>query len=297
MNYQVSHTTTYEYTEPVALCHNLAHLTPRTVDRQRCQHSSLAIEPSPDFISERVDYFGNPAIFFAVQKPHRKLIVNARHFIEVTPQAAAGPPATPSWENVRHQLQNDRSPAVLDSYQMVFDARYARASPEAAAYARPSFDPGRPLFDAVLDLTRRIHHDFLYDPRATTVATPLQEVFAHRRGVCQDFAHLQIACLRSLGLAARYISGYLCTQGQTGQNRLVGADASHAWVAVFCPGHGWLDVDPTNNQIPGVNHLVLAWGRDYDDVSPIRGVILGGGNHTVKVGVDVVRQHDGELRP
>jgi transglutaminase-like putative cysteine protease len=236
----------------------------------------------------RLDYFGNPASFFTVQEPHRQLTITAVHVIEVIPPAVPDPTATPPWETVRDLLARDRGPAAVEACQFVFDSPYVHASPELTAYAAVSFDPGRPLLQAVLDLTGRIHTEFRYDPRATTLATPLQEVFANRRGVCQDFAHLQIACLRSQGLAARYISGYLCTMAPPGRERLVGADASHAWLSVYCPGHGWIDIDPTNNVIPSDKHVLLAWGRDYDDVSPIKGVILGGGQHTVKVAVDVV---------
>jgi transglutaminase-like putative cysteine protease len=190
---------------------------------------------------------------------------------------------------VRDQLPADRNPTVLDAYQFVFDSRYVRSSAELADYARPSFTPGRPMLDAVLDLTRRVHQDFRYDQRATTVTTPLREVFAQRRGVCQDFAHLEIGCLRSLGLAARYVSGYLCTDPPPDQVRLVGADATHAWLSVYCREFGWIDVDPTNDRMPSDQHILLAWGRDYDDVSPIKGVILGGGQHVVKVAVEVTR--------
>jgi len=224
-----------------------------------------------------------------VQEPHRRLEVTASHLIDLTPRPTPEPAQTPPWEKVRDVLRSRRNPEYLQAYQFVFDSRYARSSSDLADYARSSFAPDRPLLEAAFDLTARIHRDFQYDPRATTVATPLGEVFARRRGVCQDFAHLQIACLRSLGLAARYVSGYLCTRQPGGQcgPRLVGADASHAWIALFCGEHRWIGLDATNNVIPQGHHLVLAWGRDFDDVSPIKGVILGGGVHGVKVSVDV----------
>ncbi len=287
MQYQVTHTTTYAYSDAVSLCQNLAHLTPRTAPGQRCLKTHLEIAPEPAVRSELVDYFGNPATFFNVQQPHRELVVHAEHLIELNPPAPADPSASPQWESVRDGLRCDRSPDALDAYQFVFASRYTPLRPELHTYALQSFPPNRPLREAVLDLTGRIYRDFIYDPRATTVATPLQEVFAKRRGVCQDFAHLQLACLRSLGLAARYVSGYLST-ASPGQRRLVGADATHAWLSVYSPGLAWLDVDPTNNLVPSGKHLLLAWGRDYDDVSPIKGVILGGGKHSVRVAVDVV---------
>ena len=287
MQYQVTHITTYQYSEPVSLCQNLAHLTPRDVPVQHCLHTALSITPQPAVLSDRLDYFGNPSTFFTVQEPHRELVVTAAHLIQLSPRAAVDPSQSPPWEEVRDLLAADRSTATLEAYQFVFGSRYTQPSPELAMYAIPSFPAGRPLLEAVLELTTRIHRDFVYDARATTVATPLQEVFAKRRGVCQDFAHLEIACLRSLGLAARYVSGYLCTSQQPGQRRLVGADASHAWLSVWCPRLGWVDVDPTNGVMPSDRHLLLAWGRDYDDVSPVKGVILGGGQHAVHVSVDV----------
>jgi transglutaminase-like putative cysteine protease len=196
------------------------------------------------------------------------------------------------WEDVRTFLQAGRDDTTLDAYQYAFDSPYVARGAELAEFAAPSFAPGRPLLDALLDLSQRIHAEFHYDPEATVTATPLKEVLELRRGVCQDFAHLAIGCLRSVGLAARYISGYLLTNPPPGQAKLVGADASHAWLAVYFPEHGWLEVDPTNNLMPHDRHIVLAWGRDYDDVSPIKGVILGGGQHTVTVAVDVTPRGD-----
>jgi transglutaminase-like putative cysteine protease len=191
------------------------------------------------------------------------------------------------WEAVVESLVTDHSDAGLDAYQFVFDSQRVAASRELADYAATSFPEGRPLLEAVLDLTRNIHQDFRFDTKATEVSTPLQEFFQKRRGVCQDFAHLQIACLRSLGLAARYMSGYLRTMPPAGQPRLVGADASHAWCSIWNPGAGWVDFDPTNNCVPTDGHITVAWGRDYSDVSPIHGVLLGGAKHTLDVGVDV----------
>jgi transglutaminase-like putative cysteine protease len=287
--YRVIHTTTYEYTEPVSLCQNVAHLTPREGPGQTCLESSLAIHPLPAVVVERVDYFGNPSTFFAVQEPHRELKMTAVHRVEVVPRLQPDPSVTPQWEQVRDLLKIDRSRDVLDASQFVCDSRYIKAAPELAEYAMTSFGEGRRILDAALDLTARIHADFEYDPQSTTVATALSEVFAQRCGVCQDFAHLQIACLRSIGLAARYVSGYLSTEPPPGCVPLIGADATHAWLSIFCPGLGWIDLDPTNNQIPAEGHILLAWGRDYDDVSPVKGVVLGGGHHSVDVAVQVER--------
>ena len=283
--YAVTHVTTYTYTEPVSLCQNLAHLAVRACDRQQAEPSSLVIAPEPAVVEERHDYFGNPTHHFTIQEPHRELTVTATHSVSVFPTS---PPAiTPPWEQVRDRLGRDHSPAWLDAGQFAFDSRYAAADPRYAEYAADSFTPGRPILNAALDLVHRVHSEFAYDPRATTVATPVAEVFADRRGVCQDFAHFLLACFRSLGLAARYVSGYLSTVPPPGRPRLVGADATHAWVSLWCGDAGWVDLDPTNDQVPTDRHILLAWGRDYDDVSPLKGVILGGGQHKVKVSVEV----------
>jgi transglutaminase-like putative cysteine protease len=287
MLYRVVHTTAYQYTVPVALCHNSLHLQPRHCPRQTCHEQRVQVRPDPGVLQTQVDYFGNPVLFFTIQEPHTSLTITAESRLEVHPPEPIALERVPAWEAVRDQLRHDRSPPTLDAYQFVFDSRYVQRHDELSQYAAPSFFPGRPLVEAVLDLTQRIYREFQYDQRATTVSTPIREVLAHRRGVCQDFAHLQIGCLRSLGLAARYVSGYLVTDPPPGQDRLVGADASHAWLSVYCPSIGWIDLDPTNNQIPSDRHLTLAWGRDYDDVSPVRGIVLGGGRHTLNVTVDV----------
>jgi transglutaminase-like putative cysteine protease len=286
MHYRITHITTYDYADSVAVCQNIAHLMPRDADRQTHGESVLEIEPEPAILEERIDYFGNPTTYFTVQENHKTLRVKVSHEVRVKPQL---PPVTESasWESVRDRLKTDRSSEWLTAYEYTFDSRYCAAAADFAEYARVSFTPGRPIHEAGLDLTKRIFTEFIYDPVATTIATPVREVFKSRRGVCQDFAHLQIACLRSLGLAARYISGYLSTVAPPGRPRLIGADATHAWVSLYTGDTGWLDLDPTNNQIPGDRHILLAWGRDYEDVSPIRGVILGGGQHTVTVNVDV----------
>ncbi len=287
MLYQITHTTTYEYSSSVTLCQNLAHLTPRETAEQHCRRTTLLIQPQPAVLSSRADYFGNLLTFFAVQEPHRTLSITASHEVEVIPRAAIDPTQTLGWEAVRDRLRTNRDAVSLEAYQFAFPSRHVPFNAELADYARPSFTPGRPLLEGVLELTERIHRDFEYDPKATTIATPVSEVFKQRRGVCQDFSHLQIACLRSLGLAARYVSGYLRTMPAPGKPRLIGADATHAWVSVFCPDSGWQEVDPTNNVQPSDKHLVLGWGRDFEDVSPLKGVILGGEQHSVGVSVDV----------
>jgi transglutaminase-like putative cysteine protease len=287
MIYKIVHRTTYKYKYPVSVGNHVACLRPRPMAHHQLAHSELRIQPRPATRTERVDFFGNILCFFTIQEPHRELVVEARSKVIMEAKATPWPALPIPWEEVANSVLNDHSPAGLEACQFGFESPRIRVRPEFAAYALQSFTPGRPMPEALLDLTARIHRDFRFDSKVTNVRTPTEEVFRKRRGVCQDFAHLQIACLRSLNLAARYVSGYLRTYPPPGQSRLVGADASHAWVSAYCPGIGWLDTDPTNNLAPSNGHVTLAWGRDYGDVSPLRGLILGGGDHTLKVGVDM----------
>lgn len=268
MKYKVAHRTIYEYSDSVPLCQNEAHLTPRNSAGQTCRYHRLIIRPAPAH--------------------RRRLMISAISKVEVHPRPLPNPTETPPWEEVRDQLAADTSAEGLEIFQFRFDSPMVAAADEYAEYAAPSFPPGRPILACLLDLTSRIHRDFTYDPTATTVLTPLNEVFALRRGVCQDLAHVEIACVRSLGLAARYVSGYLRTRPPEGMPPLVGADASHAWISVYCGSAGWIDADPTNDLLPSSEHIVVAWGRDYSDVSPINGLFIGGGQHAMSVGVTVM---------
>jgi transglutaminase-like putative cysteine protease len=238
-------------------------------------------------MTERRDYFGNLLYFFTIQEPHKELVVQSRCEVKLDEEAPAPPPDSLAWEEAVTRIAADRSPAGLEAFQFRFESPRIKPRPEFASYASQSFTPGRPMREALLDLTARIHKDFRFDAKVTNVRTSTEEVFRKRRGVCQDFAHLQIACLRSLNLSARYVSGYLRTYPPPGQPRLVGADATHAWVSAYCPGIGWIDVDPTNDLVPSNGHVTLAWGRDYGDVSPLYGVIQGGGAHALTVAVDM----------
>jgi transglutaminase-like putative cysteine protease len=287
MIYKIVHRTTYKYKYPVSVGNHVSCLKPRSLLHRQLAHSELRIQPPPAMRTERVDYFGNLLCFFTVQEPHKELVVEARSEVRLDGNATPWPQWSLPWEEAARSLPNDHTPTGLEAYQFVFESPRIRIRPEFAAYAFQSFTPGRPMAEALLDLTARIHKDFRFDSKVTNVRTPTEEVFRKRRGVCQDFAHLQIACLRSLNLAARYVSGYLRTYPPPGRPRLVGADASHAWVSAYCPGIGWLDMDPTNNLVPSEGHVTLAWGRDYGDISPLRGLILGGGVHTLKVAVDM----------
>jgi transglutaminase-like putative cysteine protease len=283
----VRHLTEYAYADPVTLSHHLVHLSPRADNGQVAARRELSITPTPAFRRERIDPFGNRVTYFSIEEPHRQLSVEAQCEVTVNPPPTPALSSAPSWEVVRDGLSGARRADAVEAYAYTFDSAHARASRALAEYAAPSFGPGRPFLEAVMDLTRRIHGEFVYDARATTIATPLQEVLEARRGVCQDFAHLEIACLRSLGLPCRYVSGYLLTRPPPGRPRLVGADASHAWVSVHLPEFGWLDFDPTNGVMPSTEHVIVACGRDFADVTPVRGVIMGGGEHELTVKVDV----------
>jgi transglutaminase-like putative cysteine protease len=287
MIYRVTHRTTYSYEDPVSISHHLVRLTPRDMPQQHCQETHISILPEPAATSTEDDYFGNIQTFFTLQEPHDSLIVEASSELEVFMLRRRDFSLSPPWESVVESLVNDSSDDGLDAYQFVFGSQRVGASRELADYAREAFPARRPLLEAVYELTRIIHRDFQFDTKATEVTTPVQAFFEKRRGVCQDFAHLQIACMRSLGLPGRYVSGYLRTLPPPGKPRLVGADASHAWCSAWCPGEGWVDFDPTNNCVPADGHITVAWGRDYSDVSPIHGVLLGGAKHTLHVGVDV----------
>jgi transglutaminase-like putative cysteine protease len=288
--YRIVHRTNYRYNAPVSRCRNEAHLRPRDTDRQHCVASDLVVEPAPSSWTERSDFFGNPVTSFAVDGPFEELTVTSTSSVSVSGREPL--PATgPAWEEARDVLAADLSPEMLAAREFCFESPLVPASGNVRAYAEPSFARGRPLVEAVSELTRRIFADFVYDPGFTTVTTPLEEVLTFRRGVCQDFAHLAIGCMRSMGLSARYVSGYLETAPPAGEERLVGADASHAWPSMYVPGWGWLDVDPTNDKIVGPTYVTTAWGRDYADVSPLKGIVFGGGDaHLLDVSVDVSRE-------
>ena len=292
MRYRVSHVTSYRYADPVSLCHSIAHLKPRDLPHQRCLSSQVRVDPWPAVMREHTDFFGNRVSYFAIQQSHAHLDVTATSEVEVSPRALPDPASTLPWELALERVQPRPDQGEDAAWVFSLASQMVPLDPAAADYARPSFPPGRPLLEAVLDLMGRIYRDFEYDPHFSNIATPLAEVMAHRRGVCQDFAHLGLACLRSLGLPARYVSGYLETLPPPGQVKLQGSDASHAWFAVLIPGLGWVDFDPTNNQIPGEQHITTALGRDYQDVTPLRGVFYGGGTHDLSIAVDVNRIED-----
>jgi transglutaminase-like putative cysteine protease len=267
------------------MCHTEVHLTPRPRQHQTILDYSLEVSPTPDSLLSREDYFGNEVTFFSIAEPHRELVITSRCLANVETSVPPALDLAPPWEQVRDEAAARDTPETFEAGQFVFESPSIQVGTPFAQYAASSFAPGRPLLSAVEDLSRRIFTEFRYDKRATTIGTPVDDVLKSRRGVCQDFAHLMIACLRSLRLPGRYVSGYLRSGGD-----FAGDGASHAWVSVWCPVFGWQDFDPTNNVMPRGNHFTVAWGRDYSDVTPVKGVALGGGEQVISVSVDVSPQ-------
>ncbi len=287
MRYRVHHATTYEYDSAVDLGTHMLHLLPRPLAWQLVVSAALATEPVPTRRDEGLDHFGNRVAWVALDLPHDRFAVTLEAVVEV--EAPAPPPdaATWAWELVAAAAQAG-GPDGWEAAEFAFGSPMAPADAAAGAYARASFPPGRPVLAGLLELTARIRREFTFRPGVTTISTPVARVLAQRAGVCQDFTHLMIAGLRALGLPARYVSGYLRTRPPPGRKPRQGADQSHAWVGAWLgPAHGWVDLDPTNDLVVHDEHVVLAWGRDYGDISPVRGIILGGGSHAVTVGVDL----------
>jgi len=289
MRYRVRHLTRYQYAAPVSLCHDLAHLRPRDLPGQRCISTQVRVLPLPAVHQQHEDLFGNRVDYIGIQQSHRELTVESLSEVELLGRTLPDPAQDMPWEQARDWTRSGSDSLALDIRLVQLDSPAITPGAEIIEYGGASFAPGRHLLEAVADLMARIHQDFAYDPHFTTVATPLGDVLAHRRGVCQDFAHLAIACLRGQGLPARYVSGYLETLPPPGQDKLQGSDASHAWFGVYLPAWGWVDFDPTNNQIPMDQHITLAVGRDFSDVAPLKGVVYGGGDHSLQVAVDVER--------
>lgn len=286
MRYRVAHVTTYLYGETVDLAAHLLHLTPRPLPGQHVIASALVVEPPPARSTSALDHFGNHATWLFLAEPHASFTVSLTAEVE----AAFPPPpatATPAWEEVRDAAARGGMDAWRAA-EFAFGTAMAPAEPAVGAYVARSFPPDRPILDALLELNARIRNDFTFRAGVTTLSTPVTQVLASRTGVCQDFAHLMIAGLRWLGLPARYVSGYIRTRPRPGAARRRGADQSHAWVGCWLGAeHGWIDLDPTNDLVVRDEHVVLGWGRDYADVSPVRGVILGGGRHGLTVSVDL----------
>ncbi len=281
IRYQATHTTRYLYEQPVSQCLSEMRLTPRASSDQQLLDFQIDLEPTPDMLDRHRDYFGNEVHALSISRTHERFISTAVSVVEVN-RPEPGPLPEISWEEARAVLVEHSDRDTLAAYEFTFESPYVPVSPELAAWARPAFIPGRPLADAVQELSYRVHSEFEYRPRSTSIDMPLSEVFKNRQGVCQDFAHILIGALRSLRLAARYVSGYLRSGA-----KYQGAEASHAWISTFLPGYGWLDLDPTNNVIPQQGHITVALGRDYGDVTPVKGIALGGGTQVVEVEVRV----------
>lgn len=295
--YVIQHTTRYEYDVPVVHAHHLACLRPRELAHQSVRGASLDITPAPRRIATELDYFGNATDSIEVLSPHDNFCITALSTVDTraNPLSERPPLGVIGWEEAGARF--DDLDVDLRDAELRFDSPLVRAHGMLRDYALGVFLPGRDLVESVMELNRRIYEDFKYEPAATDVSTPLGQVMRQRRGVCQDFAHVAIGCLRSMGLAARYVSGYLETVPPEGKPRLVGADASHAWASAFVPGCGWLDFDPTNDVLPSDRHITLAWGRDFSDVSPLKGVVLGGGAHRLSIAVDVEPRRSASVAP
>ncbi len=291
MKYTISHKTAYEYFESVGVCHNIARLLPRDTATQVCISSSVKIFPEPDVLNQYVDFFGNKVIYFSIDKDHDELEVHVTSTIEKI--AASILSALPVSSSTYIELEKDlnlANPESAEIRQYIFQTPMTVWNTAIHDYALQSFSKDRSLYEAARELTSRIYHDFEFKSGVTSIATPLTVVMKERKGVCQDFAHMAIACLRSVGLPVRYISGYIETISPKGKEKLVGADASHAWFSLYIPEMGWVDFDPTNNLIPGDQHITIGWGRDYADIAPLKGIILSSGSHELKVAVDVKRE-------
>jgi len=289
MHYLLSHRTTYRYASNVDSAHHIAHLRARSFPGQTVTSIGVTTQPEPSTATQHVDHFGNLIDLLRIDQPHRRFDIEVRAAIEV--RFPVPPPAnqTPAWEEIARALDGNGFPRPIEASEFVHDSPLVPIDAELAAYGARSFTAGRPILEAARELTTRIKADFEYHPGATDISTPLREVFAGKAGVCQDFAHVMIAALRAHGLAAAYISGYIRTVHSAEETALRGADASHAWVAVWCgEPTGWVHLDPTNDLVAHEDHVAVAWGRDFSDVSPLRGVILGGGNHAYSVAVTLV---------
>jgi transglutaminase-like putative cysteine protease len=290
LRFQVRHVTAYAYGGTVAHAHHLLHLMPRETATQSCLEHSLDIWPVVTQCTQRLDAFGNRVSQLELGRPHGNLEVAARMKVQLLPAPERRAEDSAPWEQVRDSLRYAAAPMDaerLEALRYRTQSAYVPIKGVFEQYARRCFTPGAPTLVAAEALMRNIHAEFAYAQGETAIDTTLLELMSTRRGVCQDFAHFMIACLRSMGLAARYVSGYLCTRPSATTPELVGADASHAWVAVYAPPLGWVELDPTNNLRVEQQHVVLAWGRDFGDVSPMRGVILGGGAQSLEVGVAV----------
>lgn len=290
MKYKIKHQTTYSYADYVSLCQNQARLTPKSNRVQICHSSRIDIEPAAHFIQEYTDYFENKVTAFEIATQHRKLIVTMTCEVEILVSANSNLcDADMPWLAARSILEKPNTTQLLKTMEFILPSQLTPIVDGIKEYTLISFKPEKGLIEGCKDLMARIFHEFKYDPGFTTISTHLSVVFAQKKGVCQDFAHFALACLRSIGLAARYVSGYIETLPPEGEEKLEGADATHAWFSIFVPQCGWVDFDPTNNIMPKEQHITLAVGRDFSDVTPLKGVVFGGGSQLLDVAVDMIR--------
>ncbi len=283
--YQISHETTYVYSTMVTSGHHFAHLSPRDTEFQQVISHALDVQPPPTETSNIVDYYGNNSVRFLITRQHEKLVVTGNSIIDVMAKDFPDTQLNVPWETALNKSLYTVEPNGVA--EMRLSSPHVECLPQTREYAERFFTPGRPWLEAVLDLTRHIRQEFAYDTEATTISTPVAEVFLNKRGVCQDFANLMLSCLRSLKLPARYVSGYILNEPPPGVEKLIGSDASHAWIETWLPGTGWIGFDPTNGKLANIEFIIVAWGRDFMDVTPLRGVVLGGGEHKLEVRVTV----------
>jgi transglutaminase-like putative cysteine protease len=299
MVYQVMHDTLYRYQLPVSLSRQILRLTPRQLPWQDVYSCHVDIQPLPSHIHTMRDAFGNEVLLFCLEQEHTELEFRSRSRVEVKPRylpaASVDLPLEEVIDFYRFAPGKRYSASDFEAMKFLYESSHVRVKRVFADWTREMMFPGQSLCGLIRSLQDRIYSEFTFDPTATTVSTPVTDVFGHRKGVCQDFAHLMLSCLRSVGLAARYVSGYILTHPPEGQARLVGADASHAWVSVYMPGFGWVDSDPTNNMFVNTEHITLSWGRDYADISPVRGMMIGSGAHTLDIAVTVCPENESKM--
>ncbi|MEP0712606.1 MAG: transglutaminase family protein [Algoriphagus sp.] len=293
MNYKVTHITDYIYDFPATLCHNLMFQIPPELAFQQVLEYSCEINPRPSSELEREDFFGNKYLYFSVERPHKNLTVKSTSVVQLSTPAwmSVKPAFTLPWEKVVELLHSTQTSTDIRQYYL--ESKHVQFVEGIHEYSLKSFTPNRPIMEAMMDLNTRIFEDFTFTPGFTDISTPLEKVFKHKKGVCQDFAHFSLACIRAIGLSARYVSGYLETLPPPGKPKLVGADASHAWIAVYVPGHGWVELDATNNLLVNDKHIRVAVGRDFADVTPLKGIVYSGSKQEMKVSVDVRNIEEG----
>ena len=293
--YRVKHKTVYTYEELVSHSLNIAYMYPLSTPYQECHRTFIDVNPKPSYSSFRRDYFGNHLFFFSIEDNHQILEVSVESTVKTTQPEYGRFSRSCSWEETIRRVQNSETSNDLAALEFTLPSQFIPIDEEFSLYALESFPPGRPVLEGVFDFTMRIYKDFKFEPAATTISTPLKEVFKNKKGVCQDFTHFAISALRSLKIPARYVSGYIETHPPPGKPKLQGSDATHAWLSVYCPDQGWVDFEPTNGKVMTDEYIVMAIGRDYSDVPPLKGVLFGGGKHKLKVAVDVIKEQESSL--